>query len=80
MSEAGDILVQVPELDTDDYKQLVSAVLEGEERGLSTGELEAFCEWCHGQLIGAILVGLCLRGELKAKWSPEQDDWVCQKR
>jgi hypothetical protein len=81
MSKAAAVLARLPELDTDDYQALVSAVLEGEHpRGLSTGEVQAFCSFCESALIEAAMVGLCLSGELKARWSSVDDDWVFAKR
>jgi hypothetical protein len=54
---------------------LVSALLEGEGRGVSTGEIEAFYSWCEQIRVQAAIVNLIVTGRLLARWSAEDDDW-----
>lgn len=59
-----------------ELKTLIAALLEGAGREVSTGEIEGWINHWNNVLAEAAILGLILKGQVVAQWSPEQDDWV----
>ena len=75
-----DLLRRIETLSESEIERLTCALLEGEgEKGITEGEAVMFTNWANSVIVDAVLLGLLLAGQVKARWSTEADNWVFSK-